>query len=200
MEPRFWMARHYDARSFAQRVSCDSGPRRLRVDGDRSRCCAASSAEGNAGASIHGMGLGGPDDTRRRDLAFHPYDQNVGALEPNPSSVSIHIGDSPARRGVRRQARSPPSSNYYDLDLRSCLDRGRIIHSSAWAHHARRDFWKLTSRGGFRGRLARLRQHQRVSLSDSDKSFSSVDYLAAGAPEMNEEDERPPPTCACNTA
>jgi hypothetical protein len=199
MEPRFWMARHYDARSFAQRVSCDSGPRRLRVDGDRSRCRAASSAEGNAGASIHGMGLGGPDDTRRRDLAFHPYDQNVGALEPNPSSVSIHIGDSPARRGVRRQARSPPSSNYYDLDLRSCLDRGRIIHSSAWAHHARRDFWKLTSRGGFRGRLARLRQHQRVSLSDSDES-SSVDYLAAGAPEMNEEDERPPPTCACNTA
>src|SRR6202042_2221754 len=37
------------------------------------------------------------------------------------------------------------------------------------------------------GRLSRLRQHQRVSLSDGDES-SSVGYLAAGAPGMNEED------------
>jgi len=103
MELRIWIARRHDARAFAQRVSRDPGPRRFRVGGARSRGGPARSTKRHAPASIHGMDLGNPDDARRWDLALHPYDQTMGALEPHPSSVPVHIGDSALRCDARAQ-------------------------------------------------------------------------------------------------
>jgi hypothetical protein len=109
--------------------------RRSRLRSDRSRCRAISGPQGHAAASHGGLDLGHSHDFGRGYLALHPYDPNLGTVEPHSPSVVVHAGGGSAGRLECPTAQCPCSSFSDDLDLQLGACRHRLVHAGARTDH-----------------------------------------------------------------
>src|SRR5215470_7957623 len=101
------------------------------IGGSSARC-----PQGNAAAPDNRLDLGRPHGRGERERVFHPPNQAVGAVEPDPPAGHLYADLAPARGLACSPSQGPQASQHNGVPFRRRSGDRRRVHPAARAHHA----------------------------------------------------------------
>ena len=101
------------------------------IGGGSARC-----PQGNAAAPDDRLDLGRPHGRGERERVFHPPNQAVGAVEPDPPAGHLYADLAPARGLACPPSQDPQASQHNGVPFRRRSGDRRRVHPAARAHHA----------------------------------------------------------------